>query len=839
MHRHSRKPFVKLNAPGSVALAMLLASRVVIGASPYILPNGSPVIPAGPDSYVAVIAGQGTVAPPPGGWPKGGNFTQFPDWDCLNVGQADTGRTLTPIVQGWFNQPKAQGVMPINAPARPPDSAQVMNHPPVAVPGVTPQPLCGPLEWALHSFLWLTSPTGRDAAPQISERVFESPLFFDLQASGPKRFNLVRNQPGFLPRLEVRTKKPRTGLVSEAQTTGGVLMAQPRKGEKYGSLVFYEISVNDVYAYLVTAVAAKAPGVKRAFPTSEAELKPIADFATQHRQGFQRELGQTDEGVFALELKTAWVEADKVATGCKYINRQAVIPTYDTRDPKKWVVNGQKTTTLALVGMHIVGSGGGHPEMIWATFEHVCNTPDSPYTVKTNIKDTNQLQIQSVPRSTTGDWLFTANGSRGPFNVERMQQQALGSSTLTAIGKNTIGPSDTLRSFPWGDLGSEQFVLNNTQILLLNAGVALPSEDLRLWYVLIGAVWTTDGHTPNTAGTNTTGTVALSNSTMETYVQTENGKPKNCFLCHSIPDREPGTGMSHIFEHINPLPLGAGSGSTGPGTGTIAPSPSSASGGAAAAVGESTLAGTAASPGAAMATLVSSQPNSSGGIACTFEYDGHAFTRVTQKTACAQTASPPAKLLQGATAALAASNTTSGGGSLAQLVSSEPNGSGGIVCTFEYGGKTFKRTTHKSACPETSTPPVNLATASSGHSGAATPSMQPQTRPTRIAKGAEVTAISLRSVKLAKSESCPLHLTMVGEIRTNGATAVRYTWISSDGRSWPKSTENFTEAATQSVSTDWTVGKPRAMVKAWIQLSVVSPNPKLSKRIPITFACPQ
>ena len=40
----------------------------------------------------------------------------------------------------------------------------------------------------------------------------------------------------------------------------------------------------------------------------------------------------------------------------------------------------RKTVLMALVGMHVVGSTAGHPEMIWATFEHKNNAPNSSYT---------------------------------------------------------------------------------------------------------------------------------------------------------------------------------------------------------------------------------------------------------------------------------------------------------------------------------------------------------------------------------------------------------------------------------------------------------------------------
>ena len=34
---------------------------------------------------------------------------------------------------------------------------------------------------------------------------------------------------------------------------------------------------------------------------------------------------------------------------------------------------------MAMVGLHVVGSVKGHPEMVWATFEHIDNAPQNNY----------------------------------------------------------------------------------------------------------------------------------------------------------------------------------------------------------------------------------------------------------------------------------------------------------------------------------------------------------------------------------------------------------------------------------------------------------------------------
>jgi hypothetical protein len=43
---------------------------------------------------------------------------------------------------------------------------------------------------------------------------------------------------------------------------------------------------------------------------------------------------------------------------------QATIPTYEKVTPTQWNVNGTKQVELAMVGIHVVGSTAGDPEMI-------------------------------------------------------------------------------------------------------------------------------------------------------------------------------------------------------------------------------------------------------------------------------------------------------------------------------------------------------------------------------------------------------------------------------------------------------------------------------------------
>ncbi|HEY6322676.1 MAG TPA: hypothetical protein VJA16_14060, partial [Thermoanaerobaculia bacterium] len=135
------------------------------------------------------------------------------------------------------------------------------------------------------------------------------------------------------------------------------------------SLVYYAISVNDVFAYFRTGEVDHQVPPTTLFPTTAADLAKITAFASAHGKTFP------DANALAIEIKTSWVEAAGLSNPSSYITMTATIPTY-TKSSSQWTPTGQKSALLALVGFHINGSTKGHPEMIWATFEHLGNAPN-------------------------------------------------------------------------------------------------------------------------------------------------------------------------------------------------------------------------------------------------------------------------------------------------------------------------------------------------------------------------------------------------------------------------------------------------------------------------------
>jgi hypothetical protein len=323
--------------------------------------------------------------------------------------------------------------------------------------------------------------------------------------------------------------------VEQGQAGGdGVLQAQNQ------SLVYYTTVVNDVYAYFMTGVKNGTISATR-FPTTQTQLDAITTLASTKGVTFP------DPEALAIEAKLSWVEAAGLSNLDSYITTTASIPTYDTSDAHHWTPGPHKTAKLAMVGIHVVGSTKGHPEMIWATFEHQNNMPNGAYRYVNSNGGTTL-----VPQTTAGDWLFSSNGSAGPFNEQRMTFNA---PNIDAEQGFTISPSDTLRENSWGAAFNLQpnplvasAAASNSEILSINNTVRslLASGDIRANYVMTGATWTAGGAAPTGQfpNGNEVGTSRLANGTMETYQQ-----GTNCFTCHVTNN----TTVSHVFPPLKAL----------------------------------------------------------------------------------------------------------------------------------------------------------------------------------------------------------------------------------------------------------------------------------------------
>jgi hypothetical protein len=341
-----------------------------------------------------------------------------------------------------------------------------------------------------------------------------------------------------------------SGDVVEFGQAGGndVIMTQNN------GLVYYLIQVNDVFAYFRTGMAdGKFPAPPPAqFPVGPPLLDNITDIAKSAPPP-NTKTSFPDRVALAMELKSSWVEVSKVANPQDYLTIKATIPNFVPSGADRLVQSGTKDVDLALVGFHVVGSTLGHPEMIWATFEHVNNTPSLQYTY-TNASGTTVTK----PADSAGPWLFSTSGASAATLQSRMRVDPANNQAIVAINAPpTIGPIDVTRQNPWGSLPADSTVTQkNTDVISINQSVLgqMAAADIRKNYIMIGATWTKDGKLP--IKSNEAGTTTLANSTMETFMQR-----LNCFGCHTGLATDPnamlgdsnGGGLSHIWGKIKPL----------------------------------------------------------------------------------------------------------------------------------------------------------------------------------------------------------------------------------------------------------------------------------------------
>jgi hypothetical protein len=338
----------------------------------------------------------------------------------------------------------------------------------------------------------------------------------------------------------------------EGQATGDALMAQN------GSLVYYITMVNDVYAYFLTGSKNNHMSGYQ-FPTTAGARDSVCAVA--------RGNGVTlpDSNALAIELKTSWVEAVNLSNPGSYVTIDALIPTYNQSNPNQWIPNGERTAKLALIGVHVVGSMDGHPEMVWATFEHEKNSPNDSYTY---IDTSNQVKI--VTQDTGTGWLLNANALNKPVNISHM---TVSGDTINGKNGYSISKSNTERTKPWGvaitgapNAENPTPAASNSEIISINNDInnLLLGNDIRKNYLLIGATWTNSGAAPNGSNYNypsdtvagvAIGTSQLANSTMETYFQFGNTYKSygSCFGCHNNNNGLAPGDLSHVFDAIQPL----------------------------------------------------------------------------------------------------------------------------------------------------------------------------------------------------------------------------------------------------------------------------------------------
>ncbi len=255
-----------------------------------------------------------------------------------------------------------------------------------------------------------------------------------------------------------------------------------------------------------------------------------------------------DLPVGTLELKLAWrVISEAEKANYVWINADVITDDNDVEE------------TLGLIGIHLVKSTAGDPEMVWTSFEHKNNAP-------------NCINPLVAP---AGGWSFSSQSCSSC--LETPNQGCFNSCQFNVAAKATAltgTPSEICRVFPEGTAqGDYKAAENIADVKQLNAQLVgsnglltqLPATHplaVLKNYFTIGSLWVNDPNQTSSTS-NQRGSMQLANPVMETTFQGalsfSSGKITNstqavvnCFACHNYqPGKTASTGLSHIFDDIH------------------------------------------------------------------------------------------------------------------------------------------------------------------------------------------------------------------------------------------------------------------------------------------------
>lgn len=352
-------------------------------------------------------------------------------------------------------------------------------------------------QWSWQAFLWLTQTT------EGGRLRFET-------LPGPEALDEKGGKlPGYNPFVG-RTRQP-------GKPVDGFLQAGPDGilVDQNGRVVYYSMYINDIFEGFVEKYQLNDPAKLRAFDPN------------------------TSFPVDTLTLKAAWkiVKPDEDASGFytrkvsvnKLVNKGGKI----TLDPSQ-----TEAVTVALVGFHIAGTVNNHPEMIWATFEHISNAPDLA-------KPLDMVQPNDVVSDK--NWTFYKAGT--PFKNCNVNAAGAGDLKLDETTQTLSPVTDACRLYPYGsDLyGKDPGKVNNAKanannIQSINSSVQAQVDGVWKNYFEVGAIWFNAANVLKpgcnflsgslNCDVTLTGSTLLSNTVIETFTQSQS-EQDNCFACHN------------------------------------------------------------------------------------------------------------------------------------------------------------------------------------------------------------------------------------------------------------------------------------------------------------------
>lgn len=356
-------------------------------------------------------------------------------------------------------------------------------------------------QWAWQNFLWLT------------QEVNGEPRFMSF--ASPESL-IGQERPGLLPRMAKSNSSESFDEFLQAGTDG-VFVAHN------GRSVYYSQYLDKTFVGFVEKNNLTDPSVLQNLVKTD----PTISFPIENTAG-------------AMELKASWMIVEPGDDVSDMFTTQTQIAKLVNQNGKIVIdTNQTETVTVALVGFHIAGIVEGHPEMIWATFEHVKNAPNVP----------TDLPLEEIV-SKDDFTFYTANTTLADCNVNYTSSNQL---VLDEATQKLSPITQACRFYQYGNASGVN-TSNDKNIADLNASVRVLFNDSDIWknYREVGAIWFAGENKLEpgmSLATDTllTGSVSLSNSTIETFTQvasTEN----NCFRCHNTLQQLPPQ------QGLNPLP---------------------------------------------------------------------------------------------------------------------------------------------------------------------------------------------------------------------------------------------------------------------------------------------
>jgi hypothetical protein len=232
--------------------------------------------------------------------------------------------------------------------------------------------------------------------------------------------------------------------------------------------------------------------------------RAFVDFVEKHNLRTKEGIISADPNIFfpagVVEFKSAWQVVEMGMSTDDYISVRAPIPTINVDATTGSLIEDRNTprmATLRLLALHVVFTLPGHPEFIWATFEHVdeqgngniaphsTDNPDlgDPYNLmnKTVVSGDNLILYKAGTAADTGNQAIAEKD----LKFDRATQKFTGQQTsiyrmFPASKSNTTHADDAI------------FSLNfNVKQVFKQAAAAgkLAPNDKRTHYTLVGAVW--------------------------------------------------------------------------------------------------------------------------------------------------------------------------------------------------------------------------------------------------------------------------------------------------------------------------------------------------------------